>query len=81
MQDDAVGSAAATLLQQLLLHLKAELIKELGESLQSDHSLFLTSVLINLLTGSVCCIYFAVGCALHILLPLVLVPCQLLAAP
>ena len=31
MQDDAVGSAAATLLQQLLLNLKMELVKEQGE--------------------------------------------------
>lgn len=32
MQDDAVGSAAATLLNQLLLHLKADSIKDTGSS-------------------------------------------------
>ncbi len=37
MQDDAVGSAAATLLHQLLLHLKADLIKSSGWS--TTHSM------------------------------------------
>lgn len=30
MQDDAVGSAAGSLLHQLLLHLKLELVKKAG---------------------------------------------------
>ena len=32
MQDDAVGSSAATLLTQLLLHLKTDMIKDSGQS-------------------------------------------------
>ena len=34
MQDDAVGSAAATLLHQLLLHLKDDLVKATGQAVQ-----------------------------------------------
>lgn len=33
MQEEAVGSAAATLLQQLLLHLKADLTRDSGQLL------------------------------------------------
>ena len=36
MQDDAVGSAAATLLHQLLLHLKDDLVKATGQAVQSQ---------------------------------------------
>ena len=37
MQDDAVGSAAATLLHQLLLHLKDDLVKATGQAVQPPH--------------------------------------------
>ncbi len=37
MQDDAVGSAAATLLHQLLLHLKDDLLKSTGQAVQHPH--------------------------------------------
>ena len=37
MQDDAVGSAAATLLHQLLLHLKEDLVKATGQAVQRPH--------------------------------------------
>ena len=36
MQDDAVGSAAAPLLHQLLLHLKDDLVKATGQAVQSQ---------------------------------------------
>lgn len=37
MQDDAVGSAAATLLHQLLLYLKDDLVKATGQAVQCPH--------------------------------------------
>ena len=33
MQDDSVGSAAATLLHQILLHLRLDLAKQSGQSM------------------------------------------------
>lgn len=37
MQDDAVGSAAATLVHQLLLHLKDDLVMASGQAVQPPH--------------------------------------------